>query len=54
MHSCAMKYVSNLQDIVAILRNKTKLKNGNNLNQEKPVYVSADYTPLKQKKRTKC
>ena len=42
--------VSNLQDKVAILRNKSKLKNGNNLNQEKPVYVSADCTPLEQKK----
>ena len=42
--------VFSLQDKVAILRNKSKLKNGNNLNQEKPVFVSADYTPLEQKK----
>ena len=42
--------VSNLQDKVAILRNKYKLRNGNNLNQAKPIYVSADYTPHEQKK----
>jgi len=47
--ACLLKItVSNLQD-KAISRNKSKLGNGNNLNQEKPVYLSADYTPLEQK-----
>ena len=42
--------VSNLQDKITILRGKMKLKNEGNPEHIKSVFITADYTPLEQKR----
>ena len=42
--------VSNLEDKISILRGKMKLRNEGNPDYIKSVFITADYTPLEQKK----
>ena len=42
--------VNNLQEKISILRNKMKLRNENHSEYIKSIFITADFTPLEQKK----
>ena len=45
-----MPSVSNLQEKTMILRNKLKLRDKENPEDVRKIYITVDYTPLEQKK----